>query len=230
MYAAVSWKVERLELAAQRDPLLQLAQVRLVSRSASSGWPGQHDVQQLVGRRLDVAQQPHFLEQLVRAGSAPRRGPARSSGRPRAAPADAARNSNRKRVFDAAASAAQTETGGQELVELVARQRRIAESTHSTLSRSSSASTACTSVVLPVPASPMSSVSPRGVVKPVAQVAQRLAVRGPSGTETAGSAARSKGRSRSPKNGSYMGRPRYCRYSLNGSWQSCFRRKFRNRL
>ena len=59
-------KVQRPQLAAKRDALLQLAQRRFVQPVGQLRLPGQDHVQQLRRRRLDVAEQPDLLEQLVR--------------------------------------------------------------------------------------------------------------------------------------------------------------------
>jgi len=57
---------ERRELAAQRDALLELPQRRLVEPIGQLGLAGEDDGEQFLRGRLDVGQQPDFLEQLQR--------------------------------------------------------------------------------------------------------------------------------------------------------------------
>ena len=67
MYAAVSLQVERPQLAAQPDALLELAQRRddSAGRRAPAVRPARSAAASSVGG-LDVGQQPDLLEQLVR--------------------------------------------------------------------------------------------------------------------------------------------------------------------
>ena len=81
------------------------------------------------------------------------------------------------------------EARGEHLDELVARQRRVVQ-VHAVHLRSGCRSIAARiSVVLPEPASPMSSVMPFRLAIAVLEVAQRLAMRRPSAPGTGGSAS-----------------------------------------
>ena len=74
---------QRTQADVQRDPLPQLAERRIGELRLELGLPGQNDLQDLLGARLQVRQQPQLLEHVPVAGPAPRRSGGRRC-RPRA--------------------------------------------------------------------------------------------------------------------------------------------------
>src|SRR4029079_6690435 len=59
-------QTEWRQLASECNALLQLAQVCLVQAIGQLRLPGEYDVQQFHGVGLEITEQAHFLEQLVR--------------------------------------------------------------------------------------------------------------------------------------------------------------------
>ena len=57
---------ERPEVVARRDALRELAQIRLREQTGELGLPDQEDLEQLLFRGLEIGEQAHLLEHLVR--------------------------------------------------------------------------------------------------------------------------------------------------------------------
>ncbi len=119
-------QVERRQLRPQRDALLQLAQRLLVEAIGELGLADQDQVEQLDRRRLDVGEEPHFLEQLV--GEALRLvDDQRRQAAGLVALVHVALELGEEAGFGLRAALVEVEAAGDELVELRAGQRRVGQ-------------------------------------------------------------------------------------------------------
>ena len=165
MYDGGRLEVERRQLGAQDDPLLELAQRRVVQALRQLRLADEDDVDQLGRRRLEVRQEPDLLEQLVR--EALRLVDDDGGQAAGLVPLEQVALEGQQELRLRPGAAGELEPVGQNLVELRGRERRVAQHGDAVFraplreQRRASAAWSC-----PVPASPSSSVMPSDEVRP----------------------------------------------------------------